>query len=185
MTLKIPTDKILLNSLKSLLETKELSEITVTDIVTNCNASRSVFYKYFRDKYDLANYEYQHFISELTKRMKIEHKEINDYTLETLNFIYKNRHFYSQLARDKSQNSFFKTFSPLFITLTTQYIESVLNTTNLADTIRFSIQYHGAAHAQMVQNWILNNFQPSPQLLATLITENAKTLYDKVGISTK
>ena len=41
------------NSLIELMQIKQLHKITVTDIAQNCNVTRQIFYRYFKDKYDL------------------------------------------------------------------------------------------------------------------------------------
>ncbi|WP_373842309.1 TetR/AcrR family transcriptional regulator, partial [Limosilactobacillus sp.] len=45
---------ILFLSLKDLLLTHSFSEITVQNIVDNCEVSRTTFYRCFKDKYELA-----------------------------------------------------------------------------------------------------------------------------------
>ncbi|MBR3020484.1 MAG: TetR family transcriptional regulator [Clostridia bacterium] len=51
--------KILAESFRKLAENKDVSKITVRDIVTNCHLSAPTFYHYFRDKYELLAWIYE------------------------------------------------------------------------------------------------------------------------------
>lgn len=69
------------------MRTKELEDITVNDITNHCGASRSVFYRHFRDKYDLATWVYERFI----------------------------REFFSKISKYKGQNSFSEFFIKIYV----------------------------------------------------------------------
>ena len=53
------TKKALAQSLKKLMNTKTLDEITVKDIVTDCGVNRQTFYYHFKDIYDLIEWIYK------------------------------------------------------------------------------------------------------------------------------
>lgn len=53
------TRAILTNSLNELIQYRRFEDITVKDIVNNCDVSRVTFYRYFKDKYELMTWYYQ------------------------------------------------------------------------------------------------------------------------------
>ena len=50
------TKRALASSLKSLMETKPFSKISVADICASCDMNRKSFYYHFKDKYDLVEW---------------------------------------------------------------------------------------------------------------------------------
>ena len=51
-------EEILAESLHELTKKKTIDKITVREIVANCDYSVATFYRYFRDKYELAFWDY-------------------------------------------------------------------------------------------------------------------------------
>ena len=68
MSIKPETDKILAASLEKLLETKSFEEVTIQDIIDMCGASRTTFYRHFRDKYELMNWVYKNQVDTIIKK---------------------------------------------------------------------------------------------------------------------
>ena len=55
----LSTKRALSRSLKRQLSTRTLDKITVKDIVEDCGVNRQTFYYYFRDIYDLLEWNFQ------------------------------------------------------------------------------------------------------------------------------
>ena len=55
--------KFLLQAIRTLLEKHPFEDITVDMILQEADVSRGTFYKYYRDKYDLANSYYSDYVS--------------------------------------------------------------------------------------------------------------------------
>ena len=53
------TKRLFADSLKDLMRTKSLEEISVGDIATHCEMSRNAFYYHFQDKFDLVNWVFR------------------------------------------------------------------------------------------------------------------------------
>jgi len=47
-----------------LIEVKPFEDISVMDIVREADVSKATFYRYFKDKYDVMNYNYKHLLDE-------------------------------------------------------------------------------------------------------------------------
>lgn len=99
------TRKLLIVTVKQLLEKKKFDELTVQDILDASGISRGTFYRYFSDKYDVVNTYYKEYVTEniLSKFDGTNHISI---TTEILNFIYENKSYFSNIAFVEGQNSF-------------------------------------------------------------------------------
>lgn len=156
-----------------MLQEKEVKDISVQDIVNHCGASRSVFYKYFKDKYDIINWvTFEDFHSALLGQMEQNKGPVGQYTLSALEYIYKNKSLYAKIAKYKGQNSLQDHFLPLYVDSTTRYMKYVLKTDTLSKDTLFAITFAGAAHSHMVQEWIEDGFITPPKELANLLVEN-------------
>ncbi len=100
--------RILCEGLKGLMQERPLKNISVRDIVRVSGQSRSVFYYYFRDKYELLNEVcYQDIIIPFAKDLTAEN--LNDKFLQMLETVKKDAVFY-QNALDNPYSMEFKQF---------------------------------------------------------------------------
>lgn len=148
---------ILFLSLKDLLLTHSFSEITVQNIVDNCEVSRTTFYRCFKDKYELALYEYLQFLSKGMKKLKEKELGISQFTKDTLNYFYNKKEFYQKILQYTGQNSFEEQFRNEFIKQTTNYCKAKLNIENLPLELDFQVKFIAAAHTYLILNWVKNN----------------------------
>ncbi|MBR6479997.1 MAG: TetR/AcrR family transcriptional regulator, partial [Clostridia bacterium] len=58
------TKNDILTAFNALIETKGFDKITVQMIIDEAGIGRATFYRYFKDKYDVMNYNYMKFIEE-------------------------------------------------------------------------------------------------------------------------
>lgn len=182
MTLKIDTKQVLLDSLEKLLEEKEFSQITVGDITRHAGSSRSVFYKYFHDKYELATWAIEQFCGSVVNEMKDSAEPIKNYTARTLTFLYNKKDFYRKVLKYKGQNSFNDIFVPLFMKTSSDYAKKSLNMDVLPEDVLFSIKFNGAAQGYIIQEWLENGCPETPEHLGKLICENSIISDDKIQI---
>ena len=54
----------ILNAFNSLIETTDFDKITVQKIIEKAGIGRTTFYRYFKDKYDVMNYNYMKYLQE-------------------------------------------------------------------------------------------------------------------------
>lgn len=83
-------------ALFELLEEKDLSAITVTDICKTADINRGTFYKYYRDVSDLfyqIEKEFSENLHMVLKETEAEDCDIGQFLLDTLQIISKNRNF--------------------------------------------------------------------------------------------
>ena len=59
--------ELLAESFRELTEPKSIDRITVQDIVDNCGYSPAMFYRHYKDKYDLIAWEHSTYSSEFCR----------------------------------------------------------------------------------------------------------------------
>jgi len=99
------TRKLLIVTVKQLLEKKNFEELTVQDILDASGISRGTFYRYFSDKYDVVNSYYREYVMDniMSEFNGTNHTEI---TIGILEFIFKNKEYFSNIVFVEGQNSF-------------------------------------------------------------------------------
>ncbi|MPW27028.1 TetR family transcriptional regulator [Alkalibaculum sp. M08DMB] len=63
-------DKLLFDALSSLLQFNTIDKLTVSDIIKEAGVSRSTFYRYYCDKHDLLNSNYEKILENTLYRFK-------------------------------------------------------------------------------------------------------------------
>lgn len=142
--------------MKDLLLNRPFSEITVQDIVNNCEVSRTTFYRYYDDKYELALYGYFNFLSKGMRKLKVGELEVGQFTKDTINYFFEEKEFYKKLLQYKGQNSFEEQFRDEIIKQTVSYCKTKLNIKKLPLELDFQIKYFAAAHTYLILSWVKN-----------------------------
>lgn len=98
------TKRLFADSLKDLMRTKSLEEISVGDIATHCEMSRNAFYYHFQDKFDLVNWVFR------TESAAYFAQEINRENWSSVlhsfyDYFRENRVFYCNALAYTGQNS--------------------------------------------------------------------------------
>ena len=99
------TKEVYRTILENLLNTKELQDVTTTEIIERSGLSRATFYKHFKDKYELAQWEYDYLMQQLT----IETQSTEDSAENIRKIVYfvdSRRHIYKKILKYTGQNSF-------------------------------------------------------------------------------
>lgn len=98
------TKMALAASMKTLMEKKDFSKISVGEICENCGINRKSFYYHFRDKYDLVNWIYY---VDFLEHMNVSDSDSpwNVFT-SICQYFYTESAFYRNALKIEGQNSF-------------------------------------------------------------------------------
>lgn len=103
-----PSKKALQDAICTLMQTKNIGQVTVADILRESQVSRPTFYRHFADKYALANSIYDRDIVPIREAYLMS-KDFLALSKSTYVLFDKNRVFYKQLlCNSEAQNSFFQ-----------------------------------------------------------------------------
>lgn len=99
------TPNILADSAEKLLETQPLESISVQAIVDACGTTRTTFYRYFKDKYDIMNWVYKRKADSIVNSY-IDSDTIEPMVRELLAYFESRKQFYLSFMKYTGQNSF-------------------------------------------------------------------------------
>lgn len=159
---KVSQDKIE-RAFIELIQTREINEISVTDLVKKAKINRSTFYVNYIDIYDLADKIREQMYRDVLKLYEeeaIKHEHSYDY-LRLFRHIKENQLYY---------NTMFK--------LNFEFMDYCDSPENSEDAIKYlgtdkNLEYHveffKAGISAIIKKWLLNNCKESPEEIAEII----------------
>ena len=126
----LQTKKMLSAELKSKMEKKPFSKITVSEIATDCGVNRKTFYYHFEDIQELLKWTLEQEAIEIVKKfdLVLDSEEATEFVL---NYVEENKHIlncaYDSIGRDELKRFFHNDFTDITMNL----IESIEKTENV------------------------------------------------------
>jgi AcrR family transcriptional regulator len=142
------TKKAIVDSFYNLLQKKQLNQITVKDIVTDCGVNRNSFYYYFEDIPSLLT-EQIDFLCEKIMANYSEHSSIEDWLIYVLSLAKENRKILNNCLSYIERSTYEKYMTKVFGYIISKYIEKTAVAKRVSDDdreiiVRFFIyQYTG------------------------------------------
>lgn len=173
----LQTKKLIAEALKSLLRTKPLERITISDISDTCGINRKTFYYHFRDVYDLIEW--------IFKEEAI--RTIKDYTLHddpkgaltfVLQFLSDNaqicRGLLQSMGRDHLRLLLHKDVAHLFYSFIRQHSQDLSVPKEYKE---FLACYYADAIVSAILTWFENGMKESPErLIQFLVLTNEDSI---------
>lgn len=148
-----------------------IEDISIVDIIERANISRTTFYRYFKDKYDLMNQIYISVFSDLLYRdVPVGTRKISAY--EMLAYIKQNREYMKKAMRYSGQNSIFDTVYHEVFFYGTEIIKKELNTDELPEDIIFSLKMFCYGSVHLLNEWLENENPPDERNFLRYIIDN-------------
>ena len=150
----------------TLIQTKDINEITVTDICKNANLNRTTFYSNYIDIYDLAD--------------KIKEKLENDITLlyKDDDEKYSEGNFLKLFQHIKENQIFYKTYFKLNFDLTkeVQFIdeEEVYKYLGSSKNIEYHIAFFKAGLNAIIKKWLDDGCDKAPEEIEEILKQEYK-----------
>ena len=117
------TKRALAQTLKTLMEQKPFSKISVGDICSTCGMSRKSFYYHFKDKYDLVNWIF--YTEFITKVQTDTYDSAWEFLEDICAYFYRERVFYRNAMKIHGQNSFREYFVEVVQPLIQSFLQTV------------------------------------------------------------
>ncbi len=162
------TKKLLRDTMVQLLNQEDFDHITVDRICTNANVSRSTFYLYYQDKYDL----FVNCIYEMVepKGGQLMHESLECYFDRVLDVIYKNRKLMSRLQKYNGSREIQRKIDAKFIDIFSHYYCALQQQgIQLAAPIELIAEYVCGGVLAVINYWIKNNLTVSKETLIKLM----------------
>lgn len=171
MAIKLNTKKIIADAFEELLRKHSFNSITVQDIIRQCGASRTAFYRHFKDKYDLMNWIYKNRIEEIINDNPGIFSRKN-MVYENMLFVYEKKSYFENAISYKEQNSLLDFIYECGIDYCKKLLTRALGTEDLPDDILFSIKLYCAGTGHMLRDWISSGMKDPPELVAQRMYDN-------------
>ena len=122
------TKLLLANALKSCMESKAFSKVTVTDLITACGVNRNTFYYHFDDIYSLLKWMFEQETVEIIAKFDLM-TDYEEAILFVLDYVNTNTHIiscaYDAIGRDGLKRFFYDDFFAIIARLVNDMEQSL------------------------------------------------------------
>ena len=147
---------------KILVIKEKTTKISVKELCENIGISRTTFYKYFKDAYDIIEYI---FVQDamipldtlVSNKVKVRTLMENWYAS-----FYENKEFYKTAIAENGQNSLFDTI----ISLLTEYNREVYKNHLSGEDLEYFSYKYAAIQAMLLKKWMLEGMKTQPEKMA-------------------
>lgn len=181
--------KIIENAIEQALiekcKTKDFDDITVKELCDVCEISKPTFYKYYQDKYHVAERIYLKDAGLYgTKKPYFTQEEIRI----SLSRIWKKRTFYKKALSSRDQNSLYSFLAKHTMHILTDYISNCLHH-SLTEEEKYQISFYSYGWIHSINEWIIGETHYSidnlamyqvdaiPEFLKDLLNHNNSSSY--------
>ncbi|MGM9877508.1 MAG: TetR/AcrR family transcriptional regulator C-terminal domain-containing protein [Bacilli bacterium] len=178
------TKKKIANSLKKLMLKKKFNQISINDIVTDCNLNRNSFYYHFDDIYSLLKWIFEMDAGKILKEIETS-KDMKKAISLVMQYIDDNRDVcicaYDSLGRDELKKFFINNFEIIIIKL----IDNVIECNNYIisnDFKNYIIYSHTELIASHLISYLKGDFKISKEKIINYILVN---IYASIETSLK
>lgn len=159
-----------LDAAEELLADRPLSKLSVTGICAQAKVSRQTFYRYYKDKYDLAQWHFTHIVAkplvEIGRTMNW-----HDATLAAVNEIVARKTLYVAAYQQSRGYQSISAFGH-------RSIRDILTETivdykgiEMTDELAFQVRYHAEATLNVFTNWGRKGMQIPPETFVRYLCE--------------
>lgn len=156
-----------IKALISLMEKEPLDKITVTEIVEACDMTRTTFYRYFRDKYDLVNWYFDILAQKSFRQMGVS-MSLREGLVTKFQLMLEERVFFSSAFTSEAQNCLidydYECIYQFYRDIILKKGEDLLT-----PQIDFLLRMYCHGSICMTAEWAENSMQLSPAEMADLL----------------
>jgi len=147
-----------------------LDDIAVSDIMERCHLPRTVFYRYFKDKYDLMTFVY---LNAIEKRLTAaSDKSWRNCVLICYQYIYEKKDFFRRIIKYKGQNNFLHFLNDYSYKCFAGSLCAANQMEALDDRLECSVKMYCVACSYLVDWWLTNGLKISPNELYEIALAN-------------
>lgn len=159
---KMNSKEKIIDTYKMLVIKKQGSKVTVKEICEVLEISRTTFYKYFKDSYDILEYI---FVNDAMQPIEF----LISANLDTKTIIegwylsfYRNKEFYCYAIRDESQNSLFNTVINKLTVFNMKLYENYVS----KEDVEYYAYKYASLQAMLLKKWMFEGMVVEPKKMA-------------------
>lgn len=160
----VNTKQIILDSTIKLMKDNKLNKLTVQKILNEANVSRSTFYSFFSDKYDVINYYFKSYADSTLNENHNQDFENNC----AYKFLYDNKDYFIKALEVEGQNSFGDFFYEYNYNYCAKMYLANMNKELLSDDDRISIEFYCMGALHIAKQWLMRGAKESPLHMSEL-----------------
>lgn len=137
---------------------KDIDKISVDEIIKEAGVSRTIFYRLFQDKYDLAYYVFEDDIGTVVYGHYMNHRSHQKISIEVIKLLGENRQFYRKLFTSRGG---YETFAEW---LTEYYIRTQgesIGKLKLTPEIKMLQYIYCSGICMLEKKWVMGELPPS------------------------
>lgn len=165
---RVDTQRHIANVTVALLRQMSIEDISVKKIIEASHTSRTTFYRYFQDKYEVITWIY---ISEVD-RIVAETDCFSQLTLRIFQFMYDNREFFIRSFNYEQQNSLVAYMAERSLEDCIRVVKDALHTETLPRKTEGAVEFFVAGCIRTWQSWVHRGIKDPPELVLDIIMEN-------------
>ena len=170
MSIRESTRYAFAGALKTLIATKPLDKIRVTELCEMCGAERPTFYYHFRDKYDLIAWIYLKDLEQSVKDNNGVHNQQQQTRLMQL--LREKETFYKKVFTEQTQNALSNYIIRYNLENTEYLVKNYLGKETLSRELQFSVQFFVYAWVSSMIQWVMNPGDLSAEEFVELVYQN-------------
>ena len=173
------TKQIILDNAYQLLCTHRFDQITVQDVLDAAHVSRSTFYRYFVDKYDLIHEYYKSYVDKEIMSHFDGHNARELYRI-WFSFIREQKVYFSSIKAETGQNSFWE-FAYDYSKEICKYVK-LRNTgrDELTEKEKYEIEYIASGNIAVFKKALVQDSMLQPEMIADLVYELVPEEYKSI-----
>jgi len=165
--MSLRTQKLLAASLKKMLMTRTLNEITIGEIAEDCNLRRQTFYYHYHDIYELVEWIY---IYDISKILNLKKTSItNDEGLfQLFQYLLENKAFVINTCKSIERGTLEQyMYRGSYMTIYSSINEQVAGLNVKEEYKVFMVEFYQYALSGVLLKWIGNNMEEDPGEIIT------------------
>ena len=165
---RVDTQRHIANVTAALLKQMSIEDICVKTIIEASHTSRTTFYRYFKDKYEVITWIY---ISEVDQ-IVAETNCFSELTLRIFRFMFTNRDFFIRAFTYEQQNSLVDYMAERSLEDLLRNVKDELHTEQLPRKLEGAIEFFVAGCIRTWHSWVSKGMKDSPEFVLDVIMEN-------------
>ena len=160
--------KHIANVTEALLRKMPIEKINVKLIVEASKTSRTTFYRYFKDKYDVVIWIYISEVDRLIAQNENRHK----LWLDILEFMYSRRKFFISALSYEQQNSLIKYMAERTYVDCAQAVKDSMQIQQLPRQMEAAIDFFVGGCTRTWRNWVSCGMKDPPAFILSVVMDN-------------
>jgi len=160
-----------------MLESSRMEDISVSQLMARCGLPRTVFYRYFKDKFDLVSEIY---LDDIIARINLSvDRNWRHSILICYRHIDERRGFFRRAVKYKGQNNFLEALFTYSAAALTASLQAALGVEELEERMALSVQMYCRACTHLVEWWLSAERGVSPEELYQIALDNIPLCLEK------